>query len=393
MLSPRFTISQKILRHIGIIEGAREVILNAPLVPAWEARFREEAIVRTVHHGTHIEGNDLSFTEAAKVVAVASDNSSPEQVVQASGIVGRDRAIQEVINYRAVLRFIEEYQEFQRDITSSSTSTMSAVALTGKQVEEGEKVPEDVKGIPEVVIKHLHKLTVDKIFPPQQCGVYRETQVVVKNSATGEITFRPPPALEVPYLMQEFAVWVNSTRPSEFHPVLKAGICQYELVRIHPFLDGNGRVARALATLVLFVENYDIRRFFSLEEYYDRDPVDYYKALQSVERRGGDISEWLEYFTLGLAAELTRIKEKVQKLSVDMHLKDKMGGKQLFLSERQIKLVEYMQKTGFLQNKVFAELFPMISEDTILRDLKALMDKGLVRKEGKTKAARYVLVK
>ena len=380
MYSPRFIISQKILKHIGLIEGSREVILNAPLVPAWEAKFREEAIIRTVHHGTHIEGNDLSLSEAAKVVAVAGSASTPQQVGDATGIVGRERAIQEVINYRMVLRFVEEYQEFQRDLDKEQGTPQP------KKVSE-------VRGIPEAVIKHLHKLTVDKIFPPQQCGVYRETQVVVKNSATGEITFRPPPAIEVPYLMEEFAVWLNDVNPQDFHPVLKAGICQYELVRIHPFLDGNGRVARALATLVLFLEKYDIRKFFALEEYYDRDTMHYYGALQSVQNRGGDISEWLEYFTLGLATELSRVKERVQKLSVDMHIKDKLGGQQLFLSERQIKLVEYLQKGGFLQNKAFTELFPMVSEDTILRDLKALIDQGIVKKEGKTKAARYVLVK
>src|SRR3989339_1375991 len=96
MFSPTYTISNKILIYIGIIEAAKEVIENAPLVPAWEAKFRQEAIVRTVHHGTHIEGNELNLTEAEKVLAGAK-------------IVGRERDIQEVLNYRQVLRFIEEY--------------------------------------------------------------------------------------------------------------------------------------------------------------------------------------------------------------------------------------------------------------------------------------------
>lgn len=379
MYSPRFTISQKILRQIGAIEAAREVITTAPLVPAWEAKFREEAIIRTVHHGTHIEGNELNISEAAKVVAVAQEAAVPAKVASDAGIVGRERDIQEVINYRGVVRFIDEYQEFQKDLTQHPD----------QQTDEAAKL----RGIPEPVIKHLHKLTVDKIFPPQQCGMYRETQVVVKNSLTREITFRPPPAIEVPFLMQEFVGWLNGTNSEEFHPVLKAGIAQYELVRIHPFLDGNGRVARALAMLVLFLESYDIRKFFSLEEYYDKDTLHYYEALQSVEKKVGDLTGWLEYFTLGLAIELSRVKERVQQLSVDLHIKEKMGGEQLFLSERQIKLVEYLQKTGFLQNKAFEKLFPMVSEDTILRDLKILIDKGLVKKEGKTKAARYVLVK
>ena len=61
------------------------------------------------------------------------------------------------------------------------------------------------------------------------------------------------------------------------------------------------------------------------------------------------------------------------------------------LNERQIKIVEYIENTGFFTNKSFKELFPMISEDTVLRDLKDLIEKGIIKKEGVTKAARYIL--
>jgi Fic family protein len=228
-----------------------------------------------------------------------------------------------------------------------------------------------------------------QILPPEQCGEYRLVQVVVKNSQTGEITFRPPPAIEVPYQMEEFLEWAGHDTKDEIHPVLKAGIVHYELVRIHPFVDGNGRMSRACATLSLFLENYDIKKFFSLEEYYDNDASHYYEALKSA--GNGDLTGWLAYFTEGLAIELTRIKEKVQRLSTDIHLKEKLGGQQVYLSERQMQIMERIEKSGFLQNQQFEELFPKISEDTILRDLKSLMEKNLITKVGKTKAARYVL--
>ncbi|HET7713078.1 MAG TPA: Fic family protein, partial [Patescibacteria group bacterium] len=127
--------------------------------------------------------------------------------------------------------------------------------------------------------------------------------------------------------------------------------------------------------------------FFSLEEYYDRNPQDYYNALQSAE--GGDLTTWLEYFTQGLAIELGRIKERVQKLSVDLKLKGKVG--QIALNERQLKLVEYMEDYGKVRNEDWRTLLPMVSDDTILRDLKDLMKKGLVRKSGSTKSAEYSL--
>lgn len=345
MYQPNFTINNSILKHIGVIEAAKEVIENSPLVPAWEAKFREDALVRTVHHGTHIEGNDLSRTEAEKVLAGGT-------------IVGRDRDIQEVLNYRNVLKYIEGYKG---------------------------------KTITEEVIKHLHALTAHRLLAEGQVGEYRKTQVVVKNAETGEITFRPPPAVEVPFLLADFLSWANSVNGETFHPALKAGVVHYELVRIHPFLDGNGRVSRAVATLILFMEGYDIKRFFSLEEYYDREPMHYYEALQSVGANSGNLTNWLEYFSQGLAIELTRIKEKVKSLSTDIKIKKSFGGQQMTLTERQIKVVEFIQENGFLQNKAFFELFPMVSEDTILRDLKDLLKKGIVKKEGSTKGAKYVL--
>lgn len=348
MYSPTYTITNKILKGIGIIEAAREVILNAPMLPAYEKKFREEAIVRTVHHGTHIEGNELNFTEASAVL-------------KGEEIVGRDRDVQEVINYRNVLRFLE---------------------YVGKgEVSQGK--------ITDEVVKKIHALTEEKILPPDKCGRYRKTQVVVKNSVTGEITFRPPPAVEVPYQMDEFLEWLKSLPKDAVHPVLKAGITHYELVRIHPFVDGNGRTARATATLVLFLDNYDIKKFFSLEEYYDRDAQRYYDALKSAS--GGELTLWLEYFTEGLAIELTRIKERVLRLSSDLHLKEKLGGQQIFLSERQITIMEYIQRAGYLSNQGFRDLFPKISEDTILRDIHDLLQKGLIKKEGKTKASKYML--
>jgi Fic family protein len=346
MFSPSFNITNKILTSIAKIEAAEEVIRHAPLLPLWEKRFQDEAIVRAVYHGTHIEGNRLGFDEA-------------KDVLLGKEVIGRPRDIQEIINYRKVLEVIDEEAK--------------------KKIEK----------ITEPLIKKLHRVIVDRILPPEDAGEYRKKQVVIRNSENGEVTFRPPPAIEVPFLMREFLYWLNHTTSEQLHPVLKAGIAHHELVRIHPFIDGNGRVARVLATLILFLGGYDIRRFFSLEEYYDRDSASYYANLQKATQ--GDLTAWLEYFTYGTAYEFEKVKEKILKLSRDVKLKEKFG-QQIFLTERQVKIIEYLQEVGFLQNQQFSTLFPDLSEDTVLRDLKELIQKGLIKKVGSTKSARYILV-
>ena len=349
MYTPKFTITNKILKNIGSIEASKEVIDNAPLLPYFEREFREDVLVRTVHYGTHIEGNELNFSEAEKVLA-------------GQEIVARDRDIQEVINYRKVTDYIDQFKNQNSKIK-----------------------------IDEELVKHLHKITVEKILAVEQCGIFRKTQVVVKNSNSGEISFRPPMAVAVPFQIKNLLEFIESAQDEDVHPVLKSGVVHYELVRIHPFLDGNGRVARALATLILYQDGYDIRKFFSLEEYFDKDAFKYYEALQSVEKNDGDLTHWLEYFTLGLSIELSKIKEKVETISVDAKLKKKLGGAPIMLIPRQLKIIEYIQKIGYLQNQAFEQLFPMVSEDTVLNEIKALVQTGIIKKHGVTKGARYIM--
>lgn len=344
MYIPNFTISNKILKNTGIIEAAKEVIDHAPLLPYYEKQFRDNALIRTVHYGTHIEGNELNLSQT-------------EKVMMGQEVAGRDRDIQEVINYRKAMDFIND---------------------------KGLRINDEL-------IKKLHKITVDKILGDDRSGEYRTTQVVIKNNQTGQVSFRPPEASLVSAKIKDLIAFISAKQNQDIHSVLKSGIVHYELVRIHPFVDGNGRVARALSTLILFLEGYDIRKFFSLEEYFDSDAASYYEALQSVEKEKGDLTFWLEYFTQGLAIELSKIKEKVEKISVDGKLRQKLGGKPLLLTDRQLKIIEYIQETGYLQNQAFEELFPMVSEDTILNELKGLLANKIIKKQGVTKGAKYIM--
>ncbi len=355
MYSPKFSITNKILKYIGQVEASRQIIENAPLVPAYEAKFRQEAILRTVHHGTHIEGNPLDTGEVAAVL-------------QGQTVDARDRDIQEVLNYREVLKFIDK----------------------GQRVKESKS-----KSITEKDLLKIHGLTVNKVLPKDKAGKYRSTQVVVKNSKTQEISFKPPAAGDIKKLIGDFLSWLNADPAGEIHPVILAGIVHYVLAYIHPFVDGNGRVARSFATLVLFNRGYDIKKFFSLEEYFDRDAKRYYKTLQSVSNQkvdtlsARDLTIWLEYFCEGLAQELERVREKVQKLSLDSRLKGRTG--QIVLSERQVKLVEYIESYGSINNRAWRSLLADFSDDTILRDLKDLQRKKLIKKKGSTKGAVYIL--
>jgi Fic family protein len=353
MYQPKYDITNKILKNIGNIEAAKEVIENAPLVPYYDKKFKTEAIARTVHHGTHIEGNDLDLDQTMKIL-------------EGKEVVAHDRDIQEVINYRNVVLLLEELAEKRG-------------------------------GYDESILKDIHTETVKKIVSQDKVGEFRKTQVVIKEEGSGQVILQPPPHVEVPYLLEDFFEWLNSQEAKQIHPIIRAGITHYILVSIHPFVEGNGRAARAFATLILLREEYGINRFFSLEEHFDQDPAAYYEAFSEVDKQSKniaarDLTPWLDYFTEVVSVELSKIKDNVRKLSIDSKLKGKIG-EQVALTERQMKLVEYLSQNGSAGMQELKQVLSMVSEDTILRDLNVLMEKGIIRKEGKTKASRYIMGK
>lgn len=348
MYEPKFQITNTLLKQIAKIDAAQEVIVNAPLIPAWERKFQEEAVLRSVHHSTKIEGNKLSLNEVEKVLE--------GDKVQAR----RVRDIQEVVNYRNVVRYINE------------------------KFAEGEG-----KEVTEQHMKDIHNILTEEIIPGKWRGRYRDKKAMEVDVVSGDVVFEAVPPEEVGERTEEFFKWYNSEKGKEWHPVIRSGVIHYVITYIHPFVEGNGRTARSVATLSLYNDGYDIKRFFCLDEYYDQDVERYYEHLAHTDKTG-DLTRWLEYMAEGLAEELDRIKEKIVELSRDSAFKKKVGG-QVALSDRQIKIIKFIEKNGYLQNKHFRKLFPDISDDTVLREIKPLIKKGLLKKKGRTKAARYIL--
>ncbi len=339
--TPKFQISNEILKNIAQCEVSKAIIENSPLVPAWERKFQGQALVRSVHHSTALEGNELSIDEAERII----DGEEVDSY--------RLRDIQEIINYRDVIAFISNRE--------NKTLTID-------------------------LLFEIHSRLGRKILPEDYLGKARKKNAVIVNTSSLDVVFDPPKYSEVETQLHELITW-DQTLGTEVHALIRAAILHYELVRIHPFADLNGRTARTIATWSLYRDGYDIKSFFSLEEYYDQDPRGYYAALDSANK--GDLSKWISYFTHGVDVELNRIKEKVLSLSKDRKLKMKVG--QIALNERQLLIISTLESEGQITNPDFAELFAKISDDTILRDLKDLIDKGLVVKKGRTKGARYLL--
>jgi Fic family protein len=300
----------------------------------------QRALVLEAHHTTHIEGTRLTLAQAEQLFAGKPvPEADPDDV-------------RELLNYRRAFDFVSQYLKDGGPVT-------------------------------EALIREIHKRLVEGVRGGAAApGEYRKVQSYVVNSQTGETVYTPPPAHDVPVLMAELVNWLNHV--GEIHPVLVSGIAQFQLVHIHPFLDGNGRTSRLLSTLCLYRAGYDFKRLFTISEYYDRDRPAFYRALQSVRERNMDMTGWLEYFVEGLATQLAEVRKRgEQAIRRDVLVKEHR------LNERQAKAVAHLLEQGRLTIQEFEDLCPEVDRRTLQRDLKVMLEKGLVVSEGATNKLVY----
>lgn len=346
---PKYTITDKILNNLTAIASAREVIEQAYLVPKWEAKLRRQALLHNTHSSTAIEGNKISLEQV-------------EALSEGKDITATNKDKQEVLNYIEALEKIP------------------ALAEKGKI-----KVA-DLLNIHRILTKNVMQNTTDS-------GVFRNRQVFVGKRIFDGTTFKevveymPPKTEEVSQLVQEFIDWLNLDKTWEINPVLLAAIIHYEIARIHPFIDGNGRTARLVATLILYLSDFDHRRIFALDDFYDRDRQAYYAALKTAQQNNGDITKWLEYFTDGVAYSVKEARDAVLKVGSKKKSERKA---QIALTPKQMKIVEYVNINGKVTNKDLQGLFK-ISAQAVHKELTRLVNLRVIKSVGEGRAVHYVL--
>jgi Fic family protein len=342
---PRFSITNAITAGLTVIERARGFLEAAKLSEKWISRMGHQALVLEAHHTTHLEGTRLTLDQARRLLEGEKvENVDPDDV-------------RELLNYQAAFELVSEY------FSGGAAITEGLIREIHKRLVEGVRGGRGGRGGP---------------------GEYRKAQNYVVNAATGKVVYTPPAPGDVPELMRQLVEWLN--RPSDIHSVLLSGIAQFQLVHIHPFVDGNGRTSRLLSTLCLFRAGYDFKRLFTISEYYDRDRQAFYGALQGVRQAGMDMTGWLEFFITGLSTQLVEVQERGRQ-SIEKEVLIKKHD----LNERQGAALEYLLQNGSLTIRDYESLFPTISRRTLQRDLSVLESKGLIVGSGETNQLNYLL--
>ncbi len=344
MFNPKYTITPKINKALVEIEHVRGFLDAVKLKDDWLVDMQKKVLILESHHSTHIEGTALSLEQAKSIL----------EGRKVKGVSRDDE--KELLNYKKAMDFISKY--------------------LGKDdpVSEG-------------IVRELHKIIVEGVRGENaDPGNYRKIQNYVVNSRTREVVYTPPAPLEVPHLMREFTEWINNAE--DVSPILVAGITQFQFVHIHPFIDGNGRTARLLSTLILYKTGYDFKRLFTISEYYDKDRPSYYQAIKSVRNNNMDMTAWLGYFVEGLRSQMEEIQDKGKKIIVSEKIVKALAEYNLNL--RQEKIIKYLVVNEQINNDQCQRLCGSIRR-TATRDLASLVEKGLLLKKGELKGAYYVL--
>ncbi len=345
--NPKYTITDKILNNISQVIAGREVIERARLIPKWELKLQKEARLHNAHSSTSIEGNALTLDQV-------------KDLAERKDVVATEKDKREVANYLQAIDAIPHYAE--------------------------------KKTLDTRLFLEIHKtITAGTLKNEKDCGSFRDRQVFVGRrvfDGTGfreEVEYMPPPTGDVPRLAEEFFEWLTSDMAQNVNSVLLAGIAHYEVARIHPFIDGNGRTARLLASLVLYRSGFDHRRFFALDDHYDENRQAYYAALKTAQQNAGDITQWLEYFTEGVLVSVTRVAGVIEKLELTPK---ELGAEQIELTQKQIKILEKIKEKGRVTNKDLRSMFP-VSRQAILKEVAKLADADIVELVGKGRGAYY----
>lgn len=225
------------------------------------------------------------------------------------------------------------------------------------------------------------------LFPTGYSGMYRieagkyrteEMQVVSGAMGKEKIHYEAVAANLVKPEMDKFIQWFNDDAATD--PVLKAAIAHFWFIIIHPFDDGNGRIARAITDLFLARAENSAERFYSMSSQIMIERKQYYAVLQKVQHSSGDITEWLSWFFHCLKNALLATEKTIQKIlqkatfwKVHEHTS---------LNERQ-RLVLNKLLDGFdgkLKSSKWAKI-AKCSPDTALRDIKDLIEKGILQQE------------
>ncbi len=346
MFKPVFHYTPKMVNELGKIERLYGQLLSEKLMPSLALTLSQENQMLSTHHSTSIEGNPLSPRDVTNIVLGSQ--------------IPTTKSEKEVKNYFSVLNTIFVLVNKREPITP---------ALTEK----------------------LHKELMEGIAQKKSLGSFRNGQVFVGHKSRDEIVVKHNPPYHTEFEIRNALIslydWLSES--DELHPLIKAGIMHHQFAYIHPFFDGNGRLARILSAYYLLLQHYDVVKYFILDDYYDIDRQLYSDTLHTADL--GDKTAWIEYFLEGISYSLQAALGRIAQLQ-DTNLEKIKGEKRVLVTSREEDVLRIILEKKAIKTSDIQDALSVTRQQAHSL-LYSLVKKGLLQKFGKTKTSYYTLLK
>lgn len=326
LIPPKYNLTPHISELLASIEASKQIIDSVTIAPEIELNIRRESTLKSSLFSARIEGNSLTYED---LINLPSKNQK--------------RA--EVYNILRAMNWINA--KSKKDLTLADILTM-------------------------------HKLAMSGLTEVENLGKLRVNMEAIFNSA-GIAIYLPPPPRQVVGLTEKLIKYVNS--PKERFIPIKAAIAHFTFEKIHPFLDGNGRVGRLLIQKILAQNNYGMKGLLSIEEYLDNHKSEYYLSLSEPEK---DLTDYLIFMLEGIDETAKKSREAIQ-VKQNVSVED-------YLLPRRAEILRVIKDQRMVNFDQIRRRFMAVNERTLRYDLKKLQDAKLIKKLGATKGVYYEIV-
>lgn len=326
IIPPKFELTKEIALLLGQLEANRIIIDSLPIPPAIERNFRRASILGSSLFSARIEGNTLLESDVSDF----------------------------------------------RDLTSKEKNKIEVANL----VRAHEYLLEHYKN-PELISKkeilYWHQMAMENILAGEYLGVFRTSHEGVFDSV-GNLIYHAPPPAQVSSLIDQLLFYANQ-KDSE-SPLVRAILSHLIFEKIHPFVDGSGRVGRLLQSAILANSGYAMKGLVMVEKEIDAQKQHYYRAIEK-----SDATQFLQLMLELLVAASEKAKDKI--LGAQKYKKEDL------LAPRRREILEIIRDHQTASFDFLQRRFLQVGPRLLAYDLKYLMDNGYINKIGKTRGVLY----
>lgn len=316
--------------------------------------------------------------------------------------------IQEETMLKALTMDVMKSSEIEGELLNPEQVRSSIARRLGIEIAGAIPSERNVEGIVEMMLDATQQYTIPlteerlfdwhaALFPTGRSGMHkiktaawRDDVMQVTSGPMGKerVHFEAPAASKVPREMSLFLEWIEKEQNLDL--VLKAGLAHLWFVTIHPFDDGNGRIARALTDMLLAQADKSHQRFYSMSAQIQAERNEYYDILENTQKGDLDITPWLIWFLDCLIRSMDQTDETIAKTMVRAQFWE--THKETLLNARQQKILQLLLDNfyGNLNVSKYAKIVKT-STDTALRDLQDLVKKDIIEQLGSGRSTSYRL--